>query len=298
MTRVAVLKGGFSREREVSLSSGKACAAALREAGYDVVEIDVGHDIWERIKDAKPDVCFNALHGPLGEDGSIQGLLNYLGIPYTHSGVAASSLAMDKSRTKLIARDIGIIVAKGRLVDEAEFWANPPTEPYVIKPVNDGSSIDTYVVRDPSRHPIKKGSWPFRSKALLEELIDGTELTCSVLGDHALTVTEIVPAHTEFYNYEAKYAPGGSNHILPARVPQDVFDACMDAALKIHQALGCRGLSRSDFIFDRRTGKAVFLEVNTQPGMTPTSLAPEQAAFKGIDFPNLVRILVENAQTD
>ncbi|MEN3929676.1 D-alanine--D-alanine ligase [Microvirga sp. W0021] len=298
MTKVAVLKGGLSRERDVSLSSGAACAVALKQAGYDVVEIDVGRDIWEKLKEAKPDVCLNALHGPLGEDGSIQGVLNYLGIPYTHSGVSASALAMDKNRTKMIADDIGIPIAKGKLVNEAEFWAEPPVEPYVIKPVNDGSSIDTFVVRDPAEHPFKKGEWPFKGRALLEELIDGTELTCTVLGDRALTVTEIVPAKDAFYNYSAKYAPGGSNHILPARVSQDVLDTCMSASLKIHKALGCRGISRSDFILDKRTNKPVFLEVNNQPGMTPTSLAPEQAAHVGIDFPSLMRILIENAQTD
>lgn len=298
MTRVAVLKGGLSREREVSLSSGAACAHALREAGYDVVEIDVTRDIWNQLKQVSPDVCFNALHGPLGEDGSIQGLLNYLDIPYTHSGVAASSLAMDKVRTKMIAAEIGIRTPKGRLVDEAKFWAAPPSEPYVLKPYNDGSSIDTHVVRDPSRHPLIKGAWPYTQKALLEELIDGTELTCAVLGDRALTVTEILPANHEFYDYDAKYAPGGSQHILPARVPQAVLEACMKAALDMHNALGCRGLSRSDFILDNKTGTPVFLELNNQPGMTATSLAPEQAAFAGISFPQLVRILVENAQTD
>lgn len=298
MTKVAVLKGGLSREREVSLSSGAACAAALREAGYDVVEIDVSHDIWERLKAEKPDVCFNALHGPLGEDGSIQGLLNYLDIPYTHSGVAASSLAMDKNRTKMIAAQLGIRVAAGKLVDETAFWADVPTAPYVIKPVNDGSSIDTYVVRDPALLPFGKGAWPFKGKALLEELIDGVELTSTVLRDRALTVTEILPSHNEFYNYEAKYAQGGSKHILPARIPEEALQKCMDAALKMHQALGCRGISRSDFILDTRSGQPVFLELNNQPGMTPTSLAPEQAAYAGINFPGLMRILIENAQTD
>lgn len=298
MTRVAVLKGGLSRERDVSLSSGAACAAALRKAGYDVVEIDVGHDVWEKLKEARPDVCFNALHGPLGEDGSIQGLLNYLGIPYTHSGVAASSLAMDKNRTKMIAKANGLRVATGKLVDEAGFWEDVPVKPYVIKPVNDGSSIDTFVMRDPSQLPFEKGNWPFKGQALLEEFIDGVELTCTILGDRALTVTEIVPSHNAFYDYEAKYAPGGSKHILPARISQAVLETCMDDALKIHRALGCRGISRSDFILDKASGKPVFLELNNQPGMTPTSLAPEQAAFAGIDFPSLMRLLVESAQTD
>lgn len=298
MTRVAVLKGGLSRERDVSLSSGTACAAALRKAGYDVVEIDVGHDVWENIKEARPDVCFNALHGPLGEDGSIQGMLNYLGIPYTHSGVAASSLAMDKNRTKMIAKANGLRIASGKLVDEAGFWQDVPVKPYVIKPVNDGSSIDTFVMRDPAQLPFEKGSWPFKGHALLEEFIDGVELTCTILGDRALTVTEIVPSHNEFYDYEAKYAPGGSKHILPARIPQPVLEQCMDDALKIHRALGCRGISRSDFILDKASGKPVFLELNNQPGMTPTSLAPEQAAFVGIDFPSLMRLLVESARVD
>jgi len=298
MTRVAVLKGGLSREREVSLVSGASCAAALREAGYDVVEIDVDRQISARLIQEKPDVCFNALHGPLGEDGSIQGLLNILDIPYTHSGVSASSLAMDKVRTKLIATQIGIRSPKGKLVNETVFWADPPVSPYVIKPVNDGSSINTFVVRDPSKHPFEKGAWPYMDKALMEELIDGAELTVTVLGDRALTVTEIVPANNEFYDYSAKYAPGGSVHVIPARISDAAFKQCMDTAVKIHIALGCRGISRSDFILDTRTDEPVFLEINTQPGMTPTSLAPEQAQKSGITFPQLTRILVENARTD
>lgn len=298
MTRVAVLKGGLSREREVSLVSGASCAVALREAGYDVVEIDVDRQICARLLEVKPDVCFNALHGPLGEDGSIQGLLNILDIPYTHSGVAASSLAMDKVRTKLIADQHGVRSPKGGLIDAETFWASDLSAPYVIKPVNDGSSISTFVMRDPSVAPFERDAWPYRNQALFEEMIEGPELTVTVLDGRSLTVTEIVPTGNQFYDYTAKYAPGGSVHVIPARISPSAFQTCLDNALKIHEALGCRGISRSDFILDVKTDEPVFLEVNTQPGMTPTSLAPEQAGKCGISFPQLMRILIENARTD
>ena len=289
--------GGLSKEREVSLISGAACAAALQEAGYDVVDVDVDRRIGARLLEIRPDVCFNALHGPLGEDGSIQGLLNILGLPYTHSGVAASSLAMDKHRTKLLVGQLGIRSPQGSLADAATFWASDLDAPYVIKPINDGSSIDTYVVRDPSKRPFDRETWPFAGPALVEEFISGQELTVTVLGDRALTVTEIIPAKN-FYDFTAKYAPGGSEHVIPARISPATFAQCLEQAVMVHTALGCRGISRSDFILDNRSGEPVFLEVNTQPGMTPTSLAPEQARHVGISFPALVRTLVEAATTD
>lgn len=292
-----MLMGGLSKEREVSLVTGEGCAAALRTGGYEVEEVDVDRQIGRRLQEIAPDVCFNALHGPFGEDGSIQGLLNYLNIPYTHSGVAASALAMDKSITKLIANQLDIRTPNGKLVDANSFWRSDLSAPYVIKPINDGSSIDTYVVRDTNSLPFRKDQWPFAGRALLETFIAGRELTVTVLDDRPLTVTEIVPAHA-FYNFQAKYAPGGSRHILPAPVPTQVFEECQESALRMHRALGCRGISRSDFILDDRSGRPIFLELNTQPGMTPTSLSPEQAGHVGIQFPQLVDILVRLARTD
>lgn len=296
MTRIAVLKGGLSPEREISLITGAACAGALRENGYEVIELDVRRDVAARLLEIKPDVCFNALHGPLGEDGSIQGLLNILEIPYTHSGLTASCLAMDKAKSKLFAEYHGIPSPRGKVVDAEGFWSATPQAPYVLKPINDGSSINTFIVRDPSVDPFAKDCWPFGGEALLEELVQGKELTVTVLGDRPLTVTEIIPS-AEFYDYHSKYVVGGSTHILPADIPSESFQKCLDAALKIHRALGCRGISRSDFIMDS-SYEPNFLEINTQPGMTPTSLAPEQARAVGISFLALVDMLIKFARTD
>ncbi len=297
--RVAVLKGGWSNEREVSLVSGKACAAGLREAGFDTVEIDAGRDIAQRLVEVAPDACLNALHGPIGEDGSIQGLLNILDIPYTHSGVAASAIAMDKPRSKLIAESIGIRCPAGRLMNADMFFATTFDAPYVIKPTHDGSSLNTFVVRDPVVRPLARPDWPFRSPALVESFVSGVELTVTVLVDRALVVTEILPS-TSFYDYEAKYAQNGSKHVIPARIPEAVTAKCLQQALAMHDAIGARGITRSDFIFDQNSegGGLYFLEINTQPGMTPTSLAPEQARRLGIPFPELMRFLVEVATTD
>ncbi|WP_417597216.1 D-alanine--D-alanine ligase [Pararhodobacter oceanensis] len=292
---VAVLMGGISAEREVSLSSGRECAAALREAGYRVVELDAARDLAQRLAELRPDVAFNALHGPFGEDGCVQGLLEWLGIPYTHSGVLSSALAMDKQRTKDIYRAHGLPVVESVLAAKAEVRARhvlPP--PYVVKPFNEGSSVGVWIVGEENNGPPQLDE-AMPEVVMVEAFAPGRELTTSVLGDGALTVTDIV---TEgWYDYDAKYLPGGSRHVVPAEVPQEIFDACMDYALRAHQVLGCRGLSRTDFRWDEARGLEglVLLETNTQPGMTPTSLSPEQARVTGMEFPDLCRWLVEDA---
>ena len=289
--RVAVLMGGPSAEREVSLVSGRDCARALRTAGFDVVEVDAGPDLPARLAEIAPDCCFNALHGRWGEDGCVQGLLEWLRIPYTHSGVLASALAMDKARAKEVFRAAGLAVAESRLACTAEVAARhvlPP--PYVVKPNNEGSSVGVYIVHEAANAPPKLGP-EMPEVVMVEAYVPGRELTVSVMGDRALGVTEIV---TEgWYDYHAKYTPGGSHHVLPA----DIAGACADMAVAAHRALGCRGLSRADFRWDEARGLAglILLEVNTQPGMTPTSLSPEQAAHAGIDFPALCRWIVEDA---
>ncbi len=287
--------GGISAEREVSLSSGRECAAALREAGYRVVELDAARDLAQRLAELRPDVAFNALHGPFGEDGCVQGLLEWLGIPYTHSGVLSSALAMDKQRTKDIYRAHGLPVVESVLAAKAEVRARhvlPP--PYVVKPFNEGSSVGVWIVGEENNGPPQLDE-AMPEVVMVEAFAPGRELTTSVLGDGALTVTDIV---TEgWYDYDAKYLPGGSRHVVPAEVPQEIFDACMDYALRAHQVLGCRGLSRTDFRWDEARGLEglVLLETNTQPGMTPTSLSPEQARVTGMEFPDLCRWLVEDA---
>lgn len=292
---VAVLMGGPSAEREVSLSTGRMCAAALREAGYTVIEVDAGRDLAERLVALAPDVAFNALHGRWGEDGCVQGLLEWLRIPYTHSGVLASALAMDKERTKKAYAAAGLPVVPSLLAAKAEVRArHVMAPPYVVKPYNEGSSVGVWLVGAENNGPPQLDD-AMPDVVMVEAYVPGRELTCSVLGDRALTVTDIL---TEgWYDYDAKYKAGGSRHVVPAGIPAEVFDACMDYALRAHQALGCRGLSRTDFRWDEERGLAglVLLETNTQPGMTPTSLSPEQAAFCGISFPELCRWLVEDA---
>ncbi|WP_333830264.1 D-alanine--D-alanine ligase [Pararhodobacter sp.] len=293
--KVAVLMGGISAEREVSLSTGRECAIALREAGYQVIEVDAGRDLPARLAEIRPDVAFNALHGRWGEDGCVQGLLEWLGIPYTHSGVLASALAMDKLRTKEAYRAAGLPVAESLLASrEAIEAAHVMAPPYVVKPYNEGSSVGVYLVAEGANRPPNL-SPEMPDQLMVEAYVPGRELTVSVLGDRALTVTDIVT--TGWYDYDAKYKPGGSHHVVPAAVPAPVFDACMAHALAAHQALGCRGLSRTDFRWDEARGLAglILLETNTQPGMTPTSLSPEQAAHCGISFPDLCRWLVEDA---
>lgn len=293
--KVAVLMGGISVEREVSLSTGRECAAALREAGYQVIEVDAGRDLPARLAEIAPDVVFNALHGRWGEDGCVQGLLEWMGLPYTHSGVLASALAMDKIRTKEIYAAAGLPVAESLLAPRGAIEAgHVMAPPYVVKPHDEGSSVGVYLVMDGANRPPRLAP-EMPEMLMVEAYVPGRELTVSVLGDRALTVTDIVT--DGWYDYDAKYRPGGSHHVLPADVPAAVFDACMVQALVAHRVLGCRGLSRTDFRWDEARGLdgLVVLETNTQPGMTPTSLSPEQAAHCGISFPDLCRWLVEDA---
>jgi D-alanine-D-alanine ligase len=298
---VAVLMGGWSAERDVSLRSGKACADALARLGYRVTRIDVGRDIASVLSTVKPDVALNVLHGRPGEDGTLQGLLEIVGIPYSHSGVLASSLAMQKDMAKAVFGAAGVPVPEGLVADRLEAAKShllPP--PYVIKPIAEGSSVGVFVVTPEHAHPpqeLTREDWTYGERVIVEKYIAGKELTCAVIGDEALGVIEIVPT-VRFYDYEAKYAPGGSKHVLPAPVSPFVYQQVRELALGAHKALGCRGVSRADFRFDDRLGGTeglVCLEVNTQPGMTETSLVPELAGHAGIPFDELVRWMVEDA---
>ncbi len=302
-SRIVVLMGGPSAEREVSLSSGQGCAEALRSEGYDVIEVDAGPDLAQRLAEIEPDVVFNALHGRWGEDGCVQGLLEWMRIPYTHSGVLASSLAMDKARTKDLYRVHGLPVVDSVIAARAEVEAgHVMAPPYVVKPNNEGSSVGVYLVTEGANGPPKLGP-EMPERVMVEAFVAGRELTCSVVGDGpgdpgALTVTDIL---TEgWYDYAAKYTPGGSRHVVPADIPAGIFDACMDYAARAHRVLGCRGVSRTDFRWDEDKGLAglILLETNTQPGMTPTSLTPEQAEATGLSFGALCRWLVEDASCD
>ncbi len=298
--RIAVLKGGWSPEREISLVSGAAAARALNEAGYDAFEIDVDRDLAARLADAKPEAVFNALHGQWGEDGCVQGLLEVMGVPYTHSGVLASSLAMDKQRAKAVFEDAKIPSPDGVIVSRAEAAGGAVMPaPYVIKPNAQGSSVGVFIIREGDNRPpaeLTAKEWSLGEDVLVEKFIPGRELTVTVMGDRALCVTEITTS-LAFYDYEAKYAAGGSRHVLPADLPAEITERCLDLALRAHQSLGCRGLSRADFRYDETAaGEKVYcLEVNTQPGLTPTSLSPEQAAHLGITFPELCAWIVEDA---
>jgi D-alanine-D-alanine ligase len=293
--RIAVLKGGRSAEREVSLVSGRECAAALRQEGYDVVEIDAGQDLPAVLDRAKPDVVFNALHGRWGEDGCVQGMLEWLGLPYTHSGVLASALAMDKVRAKQVYAAVGLPVAESLTCarDDARA-AHPMAPPYVVKPINEGSSVGVYLVSEGANGPAHLGD-AMPETVMVEAYVPGRELTVSVMGERPLAVTDIIAEG--WYDYHAKYSPGGSRHVVPAEIPAEVTEACLAHALTAHRALGCRGMSRSDFRWDERRGLGglYILETNTQPGMTPTSLAPEQAAHHGMSFGALVSWMVEDA---
>jgi D-alanine-D-alanine ligase len=296
---VAVLMGGWSAEREVSLRSGQACADALRRGGYRVTPIDAGRDIATVLAAARPDVALNVLHGRPGEDGTLQGVLEILGIPYTHSGVLASAVAMHKVYAKALFRAADIPIADDMVAsrfEAAQRHLMPP--PYVVKPIAEGSSVGVFIVTEEHPHPpqeLYRDDWAFGEQVLIERFIPGKELTCAVLGDRALDVIEIEPA-TRFYDYEAKYASGGSRHVLPAQILPNVYQEVRRLTLAAHSALGCRGVSRADFRYDDRgTGKLVCLEINTQPGMTETSLVPELAAHAGITFDELVRWMVEDA---
>jgi D-alanine-D-alanine ligase len=302
MKHVAVLMGGWSAEREVSLRSGKACAEALERTGrYKVSRIDVDRDIAATLRALKPDVALNVLHGRPGEDGTLQGLLEIAGIPYSHSGVLASALAMQKDVAKAVLRAADVPVPGGVIVTRQEAAARhllPP--PYVIKPVSEGSSVGVFIVREDHAHPpqeLTRADWSFGDTVLVEPYIAGKELTCAVMGEEALGVIEIVAA-TKFYDYEAKYAPGGSKHLLPAPISKEAYEECRRLALAAHSALGCRGVTRADFRYDDTiagTRGLYCLEVNTQPGMTETSLVPEMAAHAGIGFEELVAWMVEDA---
>ena len=291
---VAVLKGGLSAEREVSLVSGRECAKALREAGYEVVEVDCGLDLAARLAEISPDVCFNALHGRWGEDGCVQGMLEWMRLPYTHSGVLASSLAMDKQKAKEAYRAAGLPIVESVVVArEAVEAGHVMPAPYVVKPVAEGSSVGVYIVHPGSNAPRLSAEMP--ATVMVEAYVPGRELTVSVLGDRALCVTDIIT--DGWYDYDAKYKPGGSRHVVPAVLPDEITEACLDYALRAHRALGCRGLSRTDFRWDEARGLAglILLETNTQPGMTPTSLSPEHAAQVGMSFADLCRWIVEDA---
>jgi D-alanine-D-alanine ligase len=301
---IAVLMGGWSAEREVSLRSGKACADALEREGFRVSRIDVTREVATVLRELKPDVALNLLHGRPGEDGTIQGVLEVLGIAYTHSGVLASALAMQKDLAKVVLKAAGVPVPEGLVVsrlDAAREHVLPP--PYVIKPIAEGSSVGVFIVTPEHRHPpqeLNREDWSFGERVLCESYIAGQELTCAVMGEEALGVIEIVSA-VQFYDYEAKYAPGGSKHLLPAPLSPFVYQEVRRLALAAHRALGCRGVSRGDFRYDDRiegTGGLFCLEVNTQPGMTETSLVPELAAYAGKSFDELVRWMIEDASLD
>jgi D-alanine-D-alanine ligase len=293
--RIAVLKGGLSAERDVSLVSGRECAAALRREGFDVVEIDAGRDLPEALARARPDAVFNALHGRWGEDGCVQGMLEWLGLPYTHSGVLASALAMDKVRAKQVFARAGLPVVSDLVTTaDAVRAGHPMPPPYVVKPINEGSSVGVYIVREQANGPARLGP-EMPAEVMVEQYVAGRELTVTVMGDRPLAVTDIIAEG--WYDYHAKYTPGGSRHVVPAAIPREVEEACLAFALAAHRSLGCRGVSRSDFRWDESRGLdgLHILETNTQPGMTPTSLAPEQAAHCGIGFDAFVRWIVEDA---
>ena len=292
---MAVLMGGPGAERAVSLSTGQECATALRQAGYSVVKIDAGPDLVNELTLVDPDVVFNALHGRWGEDGCVQGVLEWMKLPYTHSGVLCSALAMDKEKTKDVFRGVGLPVVDSLLMAREDLvGAHPMPLPYVIKPNNEGSSVGVYLVDLGAEAPPELSA-DMPDMVMVEAFAPGRELTTTVVGDRALTVTDILT--NTWYDYDAKYAEGGSKHVVPAELPEDIFQACLEYALKAHAVLGCRGISRTDFRWDETRGLAglILLETNTQPGMTPTSLSPEQATAVGIPFPELCRFLVEDA---
>lgn len=295
---VAVLMGGWSKEREVSLVSGAAVATALKDTGFQVTEIDVHQDAAALLTQLYPipDKVFNALHGRFGEDGCVQGFLNILGVPYTHSGVLASALAMDKPMSKRVFKEVGITVADHQILTREQLSQTVfGSKPHVIKPLNEGSSVGVNIIYEGDRYTPTKKEWPFGSHVMAEQYIPGRELTVAVMGERALGVTEIKTGHL-FYDYDAKYSDGGSIHQVPAQLPQDIYDEAMRISVLAHKTLGCRGISRADMRYD---GKDLYLlEVNTQPGMTPTSLVPEQASYANISFENLVVWLVEHAECD
>jgi len=303
---VAVLMGGWAAERPVSLKTGAGCTAALESVGYRVTPVDVTPNIVSNLQALQPDVAFNALHGPFGEDGCMQGILEMLRIPYTHSGVLASALAMRKDRAKVVASAAGVLIAKGLTASRFEIARKHVMEPpYVAKPVANGSSFGVFIVKEGRSHPpqeLTDPDWPLGDEMLVEEFVPGRELTCAVIGEsggsRALGVIEIISNAGAFYDYESKYAPGGSTHVLPAKIKPNVYQKVQQQSVMAHDALGCRGVSRSDFRYDDETDKLIWMEVNTQPGMTETSLVPELAAHAGLSFGELVQWMVEDASLD
>ncbi|WP_169542811.1 D-alanine--D-alanine ligase [Sneathiella aquimaris] len=302
MKKVAVLMGGWSAEREVSLDSGRACAAALERCGYEVIPIDVERNIASVLEMMAPDVCFNALHGRYGEDGTVQGVLEVLGIPYTHSGVMASAIAMDKPKAKTLFEAAGLRCAEGRIVTRKEVLDGADYEkPFVIKPLNEGSSVGVTIILDNENRTLQDIPWTFGNEVLIETYIPGREIQVAVMGDQALGAVEIKPLG-RFYDYEAKYTAGKAEHLMPAPLPQDRYNEVLQMAVTAHQVLGCKGVSRSDFRLDDLNGDGqgdfYILETNTQPGMTELSLVPEIAAHMGISFEELVRWMVEDASCE
>lgn len=303
---VAVLMGGWAAERPVSLKSGAACAGALRQRGFRVTEVDVGRDLASVLAELGPDCVFNALHGPWGEDGTVQGLLEIMGLPYTHSGVLASSLAMRKDRAKVVMAAAGVAVAPGVTASRFDVASrHVMAPPYVAKPVANGSSFGVFIVKEGQNswpQELASPDWPLGDEMLVERFIPGRELTCAVIGykhgAEALDVIEILPTSGAFYDYDAKYAAGGSIHVLPAKIKPNIYQRVQEMAVRAHEALGCRGVSRADFRYDDDTDTLVCLEVNTQPGMTETSLVPELAAHKGLSFGELVEWMVEDSSVD
>jgi D-alanine-D-alanine ligase len=300
---VVVLMGGWSSEREVSLTSGRGVAQALRERGWsNVTEIDMDHAVAHALEAAKPDVVFNALHGTPGEDGTVQGLLDLMQIPYTHSGLTTSAIAIDKELTKLVLVPHGVRMPAGKVIEsESLFTADPMPRPYVVKPVNEGSSVGVAIITDDGNtgNPIGRdveGPWHQFEKLLAEPFVKGRELTVAVMGGEALAVTELKPV-AGFYDYDAKYTDGLTVHVCPAEIPENIAQSMLDMAAKAHRLLGCKGASRSDFRWDDEAGEAgiYLLEINTQPGMTPLSLVPEQAKYRGISYGELVEQLIEEA---
>ncbi len=305
MKHVAVLMGGWSAERPVSLNSGRQCADALEAAGYRVTRVDVDRSIADTLARLKPDVAFNALHGKVGEDGTIQGVLEVLRIPYTHSGVLASALAMQKDLAKTVLAAAGVPVAHGLVVDRHEAARRHALEPpYVLKPVSEGSSFGVVIVKEDRAHPpqeVGRPDWPYGDALLAEKFVAGKELTCAVMGERVFDIIEVVALSEAFYGYDAKYAKGGSRHILPANLKPNIYHKVQELTLRAHRALRCRGVSRADFRFDETKGdegELVCLEVNTQPGMTETSLVPDMATYAGMSFAELVAWIVEDASCD
>jgi len=305
MKHVAVLMGGWSAERPVSLNSGRQCADALEASGYRVTRIDVDRSIADTLARLKPDIAFNALHGLGGEDGTIQGVLEILRIPYTHSGVLASALAMQKDLAKTVLAAAGVPVAYSVVIDRREAARRHALEPpYVLKPVSEGSSFGVVIVREGRAHPpqeVGRDDWPYGDALLAEKFVAGQELTCAAMGDRVFDIIEVVPVSEAFYGYDAKYAKGGSRHVLPANLKPNIYHKVQELTLRAHRALGCRGVSRADFRYDETIGdegELVCLEVNTQPGMTETSLVPDMAAYAGMSFAELVAWMVEDASCD